>query len=156
MFDALPTDLRAITVKLVMPACVPFQLLIQLALYLNWAENPSLVIHAFGHFSYSASSIAASALSNVILVCALNALYGFNYPTSLVMVKSRTETFVLSERELLVLRAIDKVSKMTAEENTRDDVVSKAGKILSQRISSFYATSRLSKTKKIGVSEEGP
>ena len=121
LFDTFPLHVRAITSKIGAPACVPFLIVVQAGLYFNWSESPPYVLHALGHLSYSASSVASSALNNIIILTAIYSWYGFQYPSSLVMIRSRTESFRLSEDEARVLRAMDAVARQTAAENKEED-----------------------------------
>ena len=131
MFDTLPLHLRAISTKILLPACVPLMMLIEVGLYFNWSENPTLVIQAFGHLSFSSSAMAFSALNNIILLTAMSAVYGFLYPSCLVMVNSRTETVQLSEEEAKILRLMDAVAKQTATKNKQEDILTTVGRLIS-------------------------
>ena len=135
MFDAFPLHIRGIAMKILLPSVIPVLLLIQVGLHLNWGENPPNFISFFGHLSYSSSAIASSALQNVVILTGLNAVYGFMYPSSLVMVKSRTQTITLSEEEAKVLRALDAVATEIAAVNEEEDILSTIGQRVSKRMS---------------------
>ena len=134
LFDALPLDIRGVETKIIVPGAIPVLLLIQAGLYFNWGDNPTFVIGALGHLSYTSSALASSAINNIIILCMLNAAYAFMYPSSLVMVKSRTETLELSEEEAQVLRAMDAVARQTAVKNRQEDVLTTIGRSIMIKI----------------------
>ena len=84
--------------------------------------------------SYTSSSLASSAVNNIVILSALNALYAFIYPGCLVMVKSRTETVHLDEEEAKVLRAMDSVARQTASDNRQEDVLTIAARRFSKKV----------------------
>ncbi len=51
--------------------------------------------------------MASSALNNIIVLAFSNVVSTFLYPSSLVMIKSRTEELMLTETEVTLLRAMD-------------------------------------------------
>ena len=116
----------------------------QVSLFYNWGENPIYVLRAFGHLTMSSSSLSSSALTNILILGMMASFFGFKHQSSLIMIKSRTETFQLSDEEAKVLRAMDAVAKKTSAENKKDDIlVSFFAKHITKAVSRAGASSKI-------------
>ena len=62
----------------------------------------------FGEMKTTTRSMASSSLNNMIILVASNIVTAYRHPSSLVMIHSRVETLHLTEREVTLLRAMDR------------------------------------------------
>lgn len=116
--------------KLIMPSSVVFISLWQIALLLNWSECPTFAIQFLGHLVFSPSAIVFNAMQNISILCAVNTYYAFKYPSSLIMIRSRMETFTLTLEEAKILRAMDAVARQISADNQSEDFFYKTAKRL--------------------------
>jgi hypothetical protein len=106
--DAAPPILRFLFNRLVAPVVLSAMILMQVSLYFNLCGCELFTISFFGEMKATTSSLASSALNNMIILLASNIVTAYRHPSSLVVIRSRVETLLLTESEATLLRAMDR------------------------------------------------
>lgn len=83
-------------------------LILQVSLYFNSCGCDLVTISFFGEMQTTTRSLAASALNNMVILVASNIVAAYRHPASLVIIRSRVETLLLTEREWTLLCAMDR------------------------------------------------